>query len=168
MSTHWLSVRFRTESGYTPGKPAISSVRDCASFCSSPLVSQPGFINQLRCSTWIIITKTGIIRKASRAIVSCNDDKSSREKMRNCGTHVLTRIRLSRKGVRGKPLLANKERFPPVIFLLLCDKARPVSRVLSRMAIYPDAKSPTRSSDTAGTERAALCVPYILHRMGFT
>ena len=113
MSTHWLSVRFRTESGYTPGKPAISSVRDCASFCSSPLVSQPGFINQLRCSTWIIITKTGIIRKASRAIISCNDDKSSREKMRNCGTHVLTRIRLSRKGVRGKTLFGHQRASSP-------------------------------------------------------
>ena len=40
-----------------------------------------------------------------------------------------------------------------------CVKAQPVSRVLSRMAIYPGAKSPMRSSDTVGTGRAALCVP---------
>ena len=47
-------------------------------------------------------------------------------------------------------------------------KAQPVSRVLLKMAIYLSAKSPMRLSDTAGTGRAALCVPYILHRMGFT
>ena len=51
---------------------------------------------------------------------------------------------------------------------LLCDKARPVSRVLLKMAIYLNAELPARLSGTAGTGRAALCVPYTLHRMGFT
>ena len=64
--------------------------------------------------------------------------------------------------------MSHKERFPPDIFHLLCDKARPVSRVLLKMAIYLSAKSPARFTGTAGTGRAALCVPYTLHRMGFT
>ena len=86
----------------------------------------------------------------------------SDRKMSNAGTILVPALPFYKK-----LMLRMKGRFTGLSFVM-CGKARPVSRVLSRMAIYPDAKSPTRSSDTAGTERAALYVPYILHRMGFT